>query len=487
MLARRLRQRPSHSVGFREEQRNRAAALLRAGGQGPGGLVPASNEHREPVRMAGLTGSAASGYRSATTSRGSTFGSTYGWRRARDDSSSVPTATVLGVMPEVRLPCSAFDRCTAPVFAAGLCQRHYYRQSRYGHPGCTRCRLRDVRPSQGLCTPCIRAEFRGYGFEITGEYRSTQHPVNVVCLTCEIPSTKWLANLRRGHGCEGCYASIRAAIGDKTRLTQEQAADILALSNLTLLGTYTTALAPVEALCGGCGEIKLARVGDNHAKLKRGKRVFGCLPCSRRVIAAESRTTLDEAIAQFLAADIEYLDGWVDPQTPVTGRCLICQRAIRPMLRHVRAGHGCPHCNLTGFWSLPRLQRHPEYATRPARVYLVEFTDHDPADTVFHKVGITTVGGKTSDRIHRHTVLDGGKLLGSADGDLITCYYAEQLVRRHVTDRAYRPSEGRIRGGYTECFLPGEPVDLDHWIDQARRELASGSQARPPIEASNRI
>ena len=49
------------------------------------------------------------------------------------------------------------------------------------------------------------------------------------------------------------------------------------------------------------------------------------------------------------------------------------------------------------------------------------------------------------------------------------------------------PIEGRIRGGYTECFLPGEPVDLDDWIDHARRELASSPQARSPMEASKPI
>src|SRR5256886_3102832 len=36
-----------------------------------------------------------------------------------------------------------------------------------------------------------------------------------------------------------------------SRLTQEQAAEILALCNRTMLGAYTTALAPVDTLCGG--------------------------------------------------------------------------------------------------------------------------------------------------------------------------------------------------------------------------------------------
>jgi hypothetical protein len=46
-------------------------------------------------------------------------------------------------------------------------------------------------------------------------------------------------------------------------------------------------------------------------------------------------------------------------------------------------------------------------------------------------------------------------------------------------DRAYAPTANRIRAGNTECFMPGEPVHLQSWIEQARQAHASTGRAVP--------
>jgi hypothetical protein len=110
-------------------------------------------------------------------------------------------------------------------------------------------------------------------------------------------------------------------------------------------------------------------------------------------------------------------------------------------------------------------------------LYLIQFTDWDTEATVFHKVGIGTLdtishphGG--CDRLYRH-YRDGARLVSSVETDLLTCLTAERMVLRHVASRAYTPTTNRIRGGSTECFFPGAPIDLEAWIEQARTFRAS--------------
>jgi hypothetical protein len=102
-------------------------------------------------------------------------------------------------------------------------------------------------------------------------------------------------------------------------------------------------------------------------------------------------------------------------------------------------------------------------------LYLVEFTDWDPSATIFHKVGIGVLDAISRplaggcDRLYRH-VRAGASLLSSYEGNLLSCLTTEQLILKHVAERSYTPTDGRIRGGDTECFLPGEPINLRDWV-----------------------
>ncbi|GIF18967.1 hypothetical protein BJ973_006014 [Actinoplanes tereljensis] len=150
---------------------------------------------------------------------------------------------------------------------------------------------------------------------------------------------------------------------------------------------------------------------------------------------------------------------------------------VRPA--HIRAGHsGCFNCAASGYFSLTRLKRRTDLARRPAYLYLVEFINYN--GTTFHKIGIST----TENRLHRHTVLGGGILLARQDDTLLTCCQAEQLILRHVADRAYRPSPGRIKGGDTECLRPGEPIDLPAWINAAHALTARGADQGRRLEGA---
>jgi hypothetical protein len=282
---------------------------------------------------------------------------------------------------------------------------------------------------------------------------------------------KWLNNLRAGHGCESCYAPTRAAIGDLSRFSQADAEAIAISIGLTPTGAYVNALTPFPCRCGRCGRDVGPRLGDITAKLRAGRRVFGCEPCAHLQVGIDSRTSEAEIRDDLLAAGVEYLDGYVNTQISVRGRCLTCERIVSVRPAHVRAGHsGCFNCAASGYFSLTRLKRRTDLAQRPAYLYLVEFVDFN--GTTFHKIGIST----TENRIHRHTVLCGGVLLARQDENLLVCCQAEQLILRHVARRAYRPGQGRIKGGDTECFLPGEPIDLPQWI-AAARDLTAPSSA----------
>jgi hypothetical protein len=374
----------------------------------------------------------------------------------------------------------SFADCTKPVFAVQLCQRHYGRQQRYGTPGCPTCRQRDLGPYQQECLDCIAADFRRLGhdpLDITA-YRGTTTPIMCRCLTCGMVAGKRLGNLRTfGPQCEGCWAPRRAAMITRARFTQEQAAEILDRAGWTLSGQYESANKPVAAICQGCGKVDGRRVGDTHAKLKEGTRLFGCMACVRKKFRHPRLVPLEQAIEEFRDTGIEYVGGWKGGQFPVDARCVECGHMFRPSLKHVRAGHGCPRCNLTGVWTIARVRRDPGLAARPTLLYLVEFTDWDTEVTVFHKVGIGTLDaisrprGGGCDRLYRH-YRDGARLISSVEGDLLTCLTAERMILKYVASHAYTPTMNRIRGGNTECFLPSEPINLQEWVDKARASRA---------------
>lgn len=207
---------------------------------------------------------------------------------------------------------------------------------------------------------------------------------------------------------------------------------------------------------------------------KRGPACSDAWRASGRKKFKHPRTIpLEQAIEELRDTGIEYIGGWEGGQFPVDARCTECGHLFRPSLKHVRAGHGCPRCNLTGAWTVARIQRDPSLAARPALLYLVEFTDWDTEATVFHKVGIGTLDaisrprGGGCDRLYRH-YRDGARLVSSIEGDLLTCLLAERMILKQVVSCAYTPTANRIRAGNTECFLPSEPIDLQAWVDRAR-------------------
>lgn len=166
---------------------------------------------------------------------------------------------------------------------------------------------------------------------------------------------------------------------------------ILDRAGWTMHGRYENANTPVAAVCQGCGKLGMRRVGDTHQKLRDGVRQFGCMSCVRKKFPNPRTIPLEQAIQEFRDERIEYIQGWNGGQHPVEARCIECDHLFQPSLKHVRAGHGCPRCNLTGFWTVSRLQRHPGLAVRPSLLCLVEFTDWDTEGTVFRKVGIGTL------------------------------------------------------------------------------------------------
>ena len=110
-------------------------------------------------------------------------------------------------------------------------------------------------------------------------------------------------------------------------------------------------------------------------------------------------------------------------------------------------------------------------------------SEGDTGATVLHRVGIGTLDaisrsrGGGCDRLYRH-YRDGARLVSSAETGLLTCLTAGQMVLRQVAGRAYTPTGNRIRGGNTECFMPGEPINLQLWVKQAR--MSNLMEARRP-------
>lgn len=211
----------------------------------------------------------------------------------------------------------------------------------------------------------------------------------------------------------------------------------------------------------------MRRVGDTHAKLKEGVRQFGCMACVRKKFPYPRTIPLEQAAEEFRDERIEYLGGWRGGQYPVDARCMECGHLFRPSLKHVRAGHGCPRCNLTGAWTATRLRRDPFLAARPALLYLIKFIDWDTEATVFHKVGIGTLDaisrprGGGCDRLYRH-YRDGARLVSSIEANLLTCLTAEQMILKHVaTTRTRLPRTASARAT-PNASSPANPSTYRH-------------------------
>ena len=419
------------------------------------------------------------------------------------------------------------DGCDVRVFASELCARHYDRIVRGRTFPCLRCGG-EPRFRQELCDPCIVQEFHSRGFALDGEYTGMKTRVLVRCLLCGESTTASLGYLRSGGGCNRCspcqqcgfavvglrtlcsdcintelaakglevvrgpyegtttrmdvrclacgqisYKTMHdirkgsGCLGCDRRLRQEEARQVLAQIGLTMTGVYRGGDRPVAAVCSK-GHPCAPRVSQVRYSLNRGVPVMGCIPCAVVWTADQRRVTEDEARAEFAAAGIEYLGRWVNTMEPVDARCMRCKRPKLARLNHIRMGTGgCRHCNAgPGEYHLRRFAESPELAQASGYLYLVEFKDFD--GTLFHKVGIGRTGRQT-DRLSKHRQY-GARLIGRAFGRLRDCYIAEQTLKESVRDRRYVPMDGRIDGGYTECFTPrsSDSFNLQALIEQAQ-------------------
>lgn len=363
-------------------------------------------------------------------------------------------------------PCEV-SGCGGSSIARGWCSVHYRRFMEYGsingQPWCLECGTNPRIGRTRRCLSCVRAIFESSGFSMLGEFLTASRPVRCICLTCAGISNPTLTNVLKGSGCRYCYRSNSLPVN---RLTKSEAITSLASAGLLMTGPYIDAHALTSARCERCRSHVRVKVGAIRAKLAAGERVFGCRTCMYRSISAERTTAFETAQREFREAGIELLGGWVNVTTPIHGRCLRCGRDARPLLNSIRRGQGgCRSCS-SHLYIRAKVQRNETLANAPAYIYLALFSDVD--GTEFLKFGIGR-HGTVQDRLDTHR-RSGGRIVATRDAPLLTCIVAEAHIKRHVGPRSHVPQMD-LKGGWTECFLPGDHVDLDYWLSIGQAEL----------------
>lgn len=364
-------------------------------------------------------------------------------------------------------PCKVGD-CEGKVVGFGFCTSHYRRYRKFGDPAgrmaCAECSQHPRKIGTNICESCIEATFERAGYRLTGTFVSPRIGVPAIHVQCGEVVSPRLDTIRQGRGCAAC---ARRLVGDLNRLSVEAARESLAQIGLVMTGEYVDANAHTVARCTRCNSDVRVRVGMVRNALADGKRTFGCRRCMYASVAAERRTPEDVARAEFGAAGVELIGGFIDTKTPIQGKCLRCSRKITPTLGSIRRGQGgCRYC-VSIFYCREKIEGAPELANADAYIYIVEFDDCD--GTVFRKFGIGR-HGTAVDRLKSHVRM-GARLVDVGDDTLLTCFVAEQAIKRSVGEWAYTPATDKLRGGITECYLPGPDIDLGAWLNWARSDL----------------
>lgn len=167
--------------------------------------------------------------------------------------------------------------------------------------------------------------------EIIGQYIYSDSKIEVKCKLCE---HKWFAraaDVLRGHGCPECSHKVQVK-------TREQYIIDLALVNpdVFVIGEYINSYTKIKHLCLKCGNEWMAKPNS----LLHGNH---CPQCSTR------RKSHEQYISELSAKNpnIEVVEKYINANTNIKHRCLVCSYEWMVKPSHALHGLGCPSCRET--------------------------------------------------------------------------------------------------------------------------------------------
>lgn len=200
-----------------------------------------------------------------------------------------------------------------------------YNSVQQGQGGCAPCGRRSRASGQRLPEDVVLADLERAGVTLLGDYRGVEQPLQCRCLNCNRLVSPTLHNIRSGQGACG-YCS-------GTRVDELLAAGQMRAAGVDPIQPFPGSDAGWSCTCRTCGRY----VTPRYSSIKQGQ--SGCKYCAGRAV------DLDSALALMRAADVEPTGSWPGAWQPWEGRCLRCERTVRPAYNNIRRGYGgCAYC-----------------------------------------------------------------------------------------------------------------------------------------------
>jgi hypothetical protein len=116
--------------------------------------------------------------------------------------------------------------------------------------------------------------------------------------------------------------------------------EIFASKSLRRIGPYIKAAEPIKAVCLACGSKCSPRLADLQNPTRGG-----CVPCGIKRRAESKTVPASQAAKEFLAAGLRITGDYVNVNTPVDVKCVVCGQPGRTRLNVLRRGNGgCIPC-----------------------------------------------------------------------------------------------------------------------------------------------
>lgn len=172
------------------------------------------------------------------------------------------------------------------------------------------------------------------------EYKGTHTLIEHMCKIHNIITKTSPSNALKGIGCKKCG---KEKISQKQIKSKEEYIEQLkdANPNLTLMGEYLGSDTPTTFSCK-CGYVWIGRPQSYILP-----NAFGCRNCANKRISEKNKIGLIEYKKRLslMQNNIVLIENfYINNQTPLLHKCLVCTNEWKITPNSVLSGHGCPKC-----------------------------------------------------------------------------------------------------------------------------------------------
>lgn len=158
------------------------------------------------------------------------------------------------------------------------------------------------------------------------------------CLRCNsIVSPRYKEVSKGGSGCWACGQLIK---GNKKRISQTKAVQVMLRANIQPLEPYKLSGSKWKCKCLFCNNI----IFPTYSDVQKGTR--GCVTCGRKSQRLKKQIPASQAVNIMLKAKLKPLEPYKNDNTPWKSKCLNCDKVVNIRFRSVQRGSACKFCGI---------------------------------------------------------------------------------------------------------------------------------------------